>query len=550
MASPLWSLTNRNIDNRGTKINPKLTTVTTTNPQGWETLRKFSNNTTFQYRIDSQGRVGYRLGESGNQYANLQQYADSLAGKVSTPEIQKEINGIKTNLTGVLTTRTQNILPSQGAPPSRAGGPQGPNAPGGDNGSNPEGTPQENNISDTFFNVTSDNFNKDEKYNSANLIYPKDMNPSQDRIMIVQKFYKPVSKDIFGDSARALSEDRFNNLSSVEDILGTVILPMPSDISETNVTAWGEDSLSSLAAMFASKATGAVTNLANFDPEAFIKTLQGTFKTTFGEGTAANETIKQLLTLNAAAAVTKKFGINFNPEAFRSRITGTVINNNLELLFQGPKLRSFGFQFKLSPRSSAEATNVRNIIKFFKKGMAAKRATQDGKEAYFLGAPNVFDIHFKSGEGSSDLQSIGKIKTCALQQCVVNYTPDGGYIAYQDSNCTSQPISITLQLSFTELTPLYNQNYISDNGSVGYDISLDAISGEPETQGPQVPTPTTVDGVPTTPIPVPGVRPVAGGAPAAARAPTSSNLERYDAALKAGFKGTFQQWLNRNKGNQ
>ena len=396
--------------------------------------------------------------------------AISLIKKAASAEDKKKLEDTK-----VYGTPTQN------GPPNR--GPQGASSSASDNGSNPEGNSQGNDISATFFNVTSDNFNniKDEKYNDANLIYPKDMNPQQDRIMIVQKFYKPVSQNIFEKPIIALSEDRFNNLVDVNTlvgILGTVTLPMPSDISETNVTAWGEDSLSSLAAMFASKATGAVTALSEFDLNTAKNKIQEALNTSFKEGTSANETIKQLLTLNAAAEVTKKFGINFNPEAFRSRITGTVINNNLELLFQGPKLRSFGFQFKLSPRSSDEAKNVRSIIKFFKKGMAAKRATQDGREAYFLGAPNVFDIHFKSGEGSEDLQSIGKIKTCALQQCIVNYTPDIGYIAYQDPKCTSQPISVTLQLSFTELTPLYNQNYDINIDSVGFDKSLDAISGE------------------------------------------------------------------------
>ena len=33
------------------------------------------------------------------------------------------------------------------------------------------------------------------------------------------------------------------------------------------------------------------------------------------------------------------------------RSTGSILNPNMELLFQGPQLRDFTFQFKLSPRS-------------------------------------------------------------------------------------------------------------------------------------------------------------------------------------------------------
>jgi hypothetical protein len=118
----------------------------------------------------------------------------------------------------------------------------------------------------------------------------------------------------------------------------------------------------------------------------------------------------------------------------------------------------------MTPRSKEEAVNIRSIIKFFKKGMAPKR---NANQPFFLGAPNVFDITFKSG--NSEIKSIGKIKTCALQQCVVNYTPEGFYAAFNDPIVKSQPIAVTMQLTFTELTPLYNDNYLVDKDSVGYD---------------------------------------------------------------------------------
>ena len=104
MANPIWSLSNQKIQNYGTKVDKRLTTVTPSNPQGWETLRTYTDGNTFQYRIDANGNVGYRSGETGDQYANLQQYADDLAGSNSTSAIQNEINGIKNDITGVLQT--------------------------------------------------------------------------------------------------------------------------------------------------------------------------------------------------------------------------------------------------------------------------------------------------------------------------------------------------------------------------------------------------------------------------------------------------------------
>jgi len=373
---------------------------------------------------------------------------------------------------------------TQPAPPGRLGIGTSPD---NTNNQNPDNADPAS--SPAVFDISSNNFQKDEEFkNKTWLVYPKDMNRSQDRIVITQRRY--IATNAFSEgkiNENAISQERFKEPPTKEQLLGTVILPMPNDISETNMTAWGEDSLSSLAALVGGAALGSVKSLADFDIDKTSKYIQGAASTALNKESGANETIKQLLTLNAASAVTKKFGININPEAFRSRITGTAINPNLELLFQGPKLRSFAFQFKMSPRNQDEAKNIRYIIKFFKKGMAAKRNFTDSKAAYFLGTPNVFDINFKSGD--TELGSIGKIKTCALQQCVVNYTPDGFYAAYEDTQKNaggSQPIAVTMTLAFTELTPLYNDNY-EDSDTVGWDKLEDGPTGKPAAPPPPPP---------------------------------------------------------------
>jgi hypothetical protein len=311
-------------------------------------------------------------------------------------------------------------------------------------------------INDFEFDVTAEDFEagKEYAYGRDNLVYPETINSSQDRIFIKQKRYIP--------SATTLDAKIFTDVSvnTKEVILGTVVLPIPNNLTESNATGWGENSLSTLAGLVMNAALPAVKNLAEGNLVNSANVV-GQKAEAILKSNDVQSRMKTALTLNAAAAVTKMFGINVDPEAFRSRATGTVINPNLELLFNGPKLRSFGFEFKMSPRSKTEAKNIRQIIKFFKKGMAAVRKSSEG-EKFYLGAPNVFDIEFKSG--NTKLNSIGKIKTCALQQFNVNYTPEGFYAAYQDSEAGgSQPISVTIQLSFTELTPMYNDDYEPEN---------------------------------------------------------------------------------------
>lgn len=296
------------------------------------------------------------------------------------------------------------------------------------------------------------------------LYYPSNIGASgQDKITITQISYVP------GDPFKALTgslgsrESDFN--SPTVKTHGMVILPIPNELSETNQTGWGEDSLSTISAALMGAALPTVSSIASGQVGATLGNLQNA-ATTLGNPTISNR-LKQFLTVNAAASVLKLGNINVNPEAYITRVTGTAINPNLELLFNGPKLRQFGFQFKLTPRDEKEARNIRSIIKFFKKGMAPRRSNRETL-SIFLGTPNVFRIKFTSGETGRELNSVGKLKTCALQSFSASYTPDGFYAAYKDAAAGgSQPISVVINLAFVELTPIFNDEYDGNSPSVG-----------------------------------------------------------------------------------
>jgi hypothetical protein len=342
-----------------------------------------------------------------------------------------------------------------------------PTKPGGGNpdaaGGNAEDTASPSDSMAALRNVSSFQSEED-KY--GNWIYPIKMNLNQDYLIISTYNYQVA--DVFGGS------DGISNIDSglifgganpsqrtLKNVLGSVTLPMPSNISEANQTGWGEDSLNNLAAGLMGGAVGAVDKIGGGDLVGGAANLVDTAKTLFNSS-GAKAQIKQQLTLNAAASVVKKLGVNINAEGYRARVTGTVINPNLELLFNGPKLRAFQFSFKMAPRSADEAKHIRGIIKFFKKSMAPKRAKSGGTgDEFFLGAPNIFRIKFMNGKKESN--TLPTLKTCALVNFTVNYTADGFYSAFNDG----QPISVQIDLSFAELTPIYNDNYGSED-SVGF----------------------------------------------------------------------------------
>ena len=151
-----------------------------------------------------------------------------------------------------------------------------------------------------------------------------------------------------------------------------------------------------------------------------------------------------------------------------------MINNNLELLFNGPNLRTFNFAFQLRPRSESEAELCRQIIRSLKKNSAPKRSP----DFMFLETPMIFRIQYiykgdKSdipGANSSELVSqtehpyMNKLKPCALTGLSVNYTPDGSYMTYADGGSMT---GYDLSLTFKEIEPIYQDDQLTAGG-MGY----------------------------------------------------------------------------------
>ena len=56
-----------------------------------------------------------------------------------------------------------------------------------------------------------------------------------------------------------------------------------------------------------------------------------------------------------------------------------------------------------------------------------------------------------------DIKGLNKFKTCALTSMSVDYTGETGRWAAYDED--SQPVSTILTLQFSELVPIYDQDY-------------------------------------------------------------------------------------------
>jgi len=220
-----------------------------------------------------------------------------------------------------------------------------------------------------------------------------------------------------------------------DKVIGTIILPIPSQIGDTNTANFGSSNMNFMEEQMlgvaqlgiGGDAMGAFDKLGNLIENGSLKV-----------------TAKQYFAQQAIQSL----GSSLTLDQIFARTSGQVLNPNMELLFNGPGLRQFKFTFKFTPRYKEEGIEVKKIIKAFKRNMAPK-----GASGNFLSTPNIFQINYM--EGSNEHPFLNKFKLCALTNMSVNYTGDGVHATYVDGT----PISMQMDLSFSELTPIYNEDY-------------------------------------------------------------------------------------------
>ena len=93
--------------------------------------------------------------------------------------------------------------------------------------------------------------------------------------------------------------------------------------------------------------------------------LSGDLKKTLGADSSLMDAAAQFTTAKATSAALGALGANVSAADLLARQTGQIFNPNMELLFNGPTLRSFSFSFKMTPRSPSEAQECKNIIRSF-----------------------------------------------------------------------------------------------------------------------------------------------------------------------------------------
>ena len=409
-----------------------------------------TSETTLLYQItpggvDTQAATSTDGGKAGSWTLKTDGDGNNILGATAIQSLQTP--------NGVLNQQAQQSIISAATKEGIIGGYQIPLAnklkntatePPASPGASPGASPSESKLDPALFNkaITDGIKGKTIRTNYGSLRYPQDIDNTQsDLIKFTMKSYGTRGFD--PEKLKLAPKRNFG------EILGSATLSIQPRISDQNTVTWNDSKMDPISMGLANASLEIIENGFNGAVSGLDK-LGNTIKSERGNIETAMK-----MTLAQEAAKTQNL---------LSRLTGAVLNPNLELLFESPNLRTFNYSFQLSPRDNVEAKQVQSIIRFFKQGMAPQRTDSE----LFLKAPNVFDIQYlrTTVEGVRvDHPYINKVKgPCALVNCSVDYTPNGSYMTFAEDGSM---VTYNLSLIFSELEPIYEDDYDS-NENIGY----------------------------------------------------------------------------------
>ena len=230
-----------------------------------------------------------------------------------------------------------------------------------------------------------------------------------------------------GKNKLGVSASNFNNTRRITD---SVSIYLPPNVEESTSAKYDESA----------------TGIAGFLVSAFGKSLEGMDAQQLTRKVAGGlEGISKDMTFRAIGLAGELVGAE-GVEALAKKAFGEASNPYMEVLFDQMQLRTFTYNFNFAPRNEQEALEVQKIIQLFRFHMAPELRPDVNR---YVGLPSQFDIHYMylSKDGvASENNYYNRIATCVLQDCKINYTPNG-VKSFEDGG----PVQTTMTLTFKEI---------------------------------------------------------------------------------------------------
>jgi hypothetical protein len=218
---------------------------------------------------------------------------------------------------------------------------------------------------------------------------------------------------------------------------GSIRLPTPEQFADASGIRTSDVSMGAIGGIADYIAKGGSIGSATNDVEASIMQ----FNKQFGVNspTAALAAIRLL-----------PFGSdNSAASAVAATFTGIVPNPHVTLLFEGVSLKTFDFQWRLSPRSQQDATAINSIIRTIKARMHPSTMNV-GRTSYALLYPDLVKVKIVGSTGLEESEF------AFIESFNVSFSGSGNSMAFYKDG---QPIEAMLNLRIKEIDIRTRENF-------------------------------------------------------------------------------------------
>lgn len=282
------------------------------------------------------------------------------------------------------------------------------------------------------------------------LSYPIDVNPASNDYVIFRPHQYRSNNAYPGQGA--------NNAGGAEGppVGSDIILYMPNSTPIMgNTQSWNQqDFVGPLGMLKAGLATGVAAGITEIDGlnkasgDQLVEKLKGQFENLKNKGGAA---AKQMM----IGAVAESMGTTASNAMALAK--GQVYNPNIELCYQAPERRNFGFAFNFIPKNPAETQRVNDIILEFKKWSSPK------ENGAMFDVPCVWQVIYMTN-GAKNTR-MNAFKRAALSNISIQANPSSDMHA---TFADGMPISTSMSLQFQEIDIITRDDHLSSGTLQGF----------------------------------------------------------------------------------
>ena len=176
--------------------------------------------------------------------------------------------------------------------------------------------------------------------------------------------------------------------------------------------------------------------------------------------------LAQATAASAAAGLASRFRLNLNPDRINNVISaglGRIVNPFTTAIFQGVKLRTFSFEWNLSPSSRNESEKIEQIIKMLRTKALPKVKTTNGNA--FMEFPEEVEFTFLGMQ--NDTFSF-PTAPCVVTSFNVDRTPTGNPVFFAG---TGAPAFFNISINLLEVRPLVVQD-VANGGQTTEQVTI------------------------------------------------------------------------------